>query len=87
MSSIKKKAIRTPANDHNIHSFTVTSQNDFAADPRCLALNNQCRRLLFEAGADPTISAGNGYPSSFYYDVLDVGATVIQKLQVTKSNY
>lgn len=79
MSSLKKqKATLAPANDHNIHSLVTPPQNDCEADPRCLALTNQCRRLLFEAGADPTIPADDVH--SFYHDVLSVGTTVNQKL-------
>ena len=65
------------ANALNIHSLTIPAKTDYLDDPEHLALTNRCRRLLLEAGADPTITPGNGSDYSFLTSTLHTGKTVV----------
>ncbi|KAI9703762.1 MAG: hypothetical protein M1836_007532 [Candelina mexicana] len=60
------------------HSLVTNTQFDSEQYPEFLALYNQCRSLLLQAGADPTASSENGYDvnrSSFLSATLHGGTT------------
>ena len=56
-------------------SFLMHRINEIEEGPEVQASMNRCRRLLFEAGADPTLDLGEYY-GSFIGNVLSVGTTV-----------
>ena len=60
----------------------VGGENDFEADPQCVLLRNQCRRICLQAGADPTLSHPEDYEGSLVDSALDVGTTVSLELRL-----
>ncbi len=66
------------ANSLNIYSHNVIGVSDYDDDSHHLELTNQCRRLLLEAGADPTVDPNGDYRGSFLNRMLDTGTTVVK---------
>lgn len=86
MSSVKRTGLLQYHANDLMRSLTYSLGNspilDCEDDPENLALTNECRRLLLEAGADPTSITewSDGRRYSFIYRLLGVSTMVCMNI-------